>query len=91
MKTETIRIRVEADLKAQAESVLQALGLKSSEAIRMFYRQIVMQGGLPFSAKVPNYETLQAIFAKPEPQEYENFPELLSGINEEIKANDTVS
>ena len=37
-KTETIRARVEAKLKADAEAVLDELGLTASYAIRLFYQ-----------------------------------------------------
>ncbi len=60
-KTETIRARVDAKLKAQAEGVLEKLGLNASEAIRLFYRQVAMQRGVPFDAKTPNAATRKAI------------------------------
>lgn len=51
MKTEVVRARIEADLKAQATAVLAASGLEVSDAIRLFFRQVVRQGGLPFEVK----------------------------------------
>lgn len=42
-KTETIRARVDAKLKADAEKVLDELGLNASDAIRLFY----FPGGQP--------------------------------------------
>jgi DNA-damage-inducible protein J len=60
-KTEMIRARVDARLKAQAESVLNKLGLSASEAIRMFYRQVALQKGLPFDVKLPNATTRRAL------------------------------
>jgi DNA-damage-inducible protein J len=60
-KTEMIRARVDAKLKAQAEGVLHKLGLNASEAIRMFYRQVALQKGLPFEVKIPNAETRRAL------------------------------
>jgi DNA-damage-inducible protein J len=60
-KTETIRARVDAQLKADAEAVLSELGLSSSDAIRMFYRQVTLRRGLPFDVEVPNAETRRAI------------------------------
>jgi DNA-damage-inducible protein J len=60
-KTETIRARVDAKLKAQAEGVLEKLGLNASEAIRLFYRQVALQKGLPFEVKIPNAATRKAI------------------------------
>jgi DNA-damage-inducible protein J len=52
-KTETIRARVEPELKREAEAVLKALGLNASEAITLFYRQVALRRGLPFEIKAP--------------------------------------
>ena len=60
-KTETIRARVEPELKREAEAVLKALGLNASEAITLFYRQVALRRGLPFEIKLPNETTRAAI------------------------------
>ena len=60
-KTEMIRARVEPDLKHDAEAVLEKLGMSPTEAITMFYRQVTLQRGLPFSVRIPNKETQRAI------------------------------
>ncbi len=60
-KTETIRARIEPDLKREAESVFAKLGLSVSEAFNLFCRQVVMRRGLPFAVEIPNEETLAAV------------------------------
>lgn len=60
-KAATINIRIESGLKHQAETILHAVGLSQAEAIRMFYKQICLQKGLPFEVKIPNKATLDAI------------------------------
>jgi DNA-damage-inducible protein J len=60
-KTEAIRARVDPKLKAEAEAVLIKLGLTASDAIRLFYGQLVLRKGLPFETKVPNAETRRAM------------------------------
>ena len=60
-KTEMIRARVEPDLKRQAEELFSELGLSTTEAITLFYRQVTLHRGLPFNVKVPNAETLKAL------------------------------
>ena len=45
--------RVEPELKDQAESVLDQLGIPMSNAVGMFLRQIVLQKGIPFEMKLP--------------------------------------
>jgi addiction module RelB/DinJ family antitoxin len=37
------------------------LGLTPREAINLFYRRVKLEKALPFEAKIPNDETLQAI------------------------------
>ncbi len=60
-KTETIRARVEPELKRGAEAVLKKIGLTSSEAITLFLTQVRLKKGLPFPLRVPNKETRRAI------------------------------
>ena len=60
-KTEMIRARVEPELKQQAEKVFEALGLSVTEAITLYYKQVTMHQGLPFSLRIPNAETLEAM------------------------------
>ena len=60
-KAAMIRARVELELKQEAESVLNRLGLSASDAIRLFYRQVVLQQGLPFQVVITNPETLEAL------------------------------
>ena len=60
-KTGYITARVEPKLKASAGRVLSKVGVSTSDAITMFLRQVVLQGGLPFEVRVPNPETKKAI------------------------------
>ncbi len=52
-KTANLYARIEPELKEQAEEILLALGIPASNAITMFYRQIILQRGLPFDVKLP--------------------------------------
>ena len=60
-KTELIRVRVEPELKSQAEAVFSELGLSPTEAIRLFYAQVTLHRGLPFAVRIPNDETIEAL------------------------------
>ena len=53
VKSANLYARIEPDLKEQAEGILSALGIPASNAITMFYKQIVLQKGLPFEVKLP--------------------------------------
>lgn len=52
-KSANLYARIEPDVKEQAESILNALGIPASNAITMFYKQIILQRGLPFEVKLP--------------------------------------
>ncbi len=58
-KSAMVRARVEPRLKLRAERVLGRLGLTPTEAITVFYRQIELRNGLPFSVVIPNATTLK--------------------------------
>jgi DNA-damage-inducible protein J len=60
-KTGMIRARVSPELKAEAEAILAEIGLSSSDAIRMFYKQVTLRKGLPFEARIPNAATRKAL------------------------------
>jgi len=61
MKTSTISARIDPNLKQEAERVFRELGLTSSQAITLFYKQVELQQGLPFVVKIPNDVTMQAL------------------------------
>ena len=52
-KSANLYARIEPDVKEQAEGILSALGIPASNAINMFYKQIILQRGLPFEVKIP--------------------------------------
>ena len=56
-----ISSRIDTQLKQEGDAILAGMGLKPSQAIKMFYHQIVMHRGLPFEAKIPNKETVAAM------------------------------
>ncbi|HAX50222.1 MAG TPA: type II toxin-antitoxin system RelB/DinJ family antitoxin [Ignavibacteria bacterium] len=59
-KTAMIRARTEPRLKKEVESIFSELGITSTEAINMFYKQVRLRKGIPFEVKIPNKETLKA-------------------------------
>ena len=52
-KTSNLYVRIEPDIKQQAEAVLSTLGIPASAAVNMFYKQIILQKGMPFDLKIP--------------------------------------
>ncbi len=59
--TATVKVKIEPELKNEVEKIFQKLGLTPMEAINLFYRMVKLEKTLPFEAKIPNDETLQAI------------------------------
>lgn len=52
-RTANVFVRVEPEIKEQAEQVLDRLGIPMSNAVGMFLRQVVLQKGIPFDLKLP--------------------------------------
>jgi DNA-damage-inducible protein J len=60
-KNATIRAGIDPELKAEVEELFDKLGLTTTEAINLFYRQIRLRKGLPFSVVIPN-KTTEKVF-----------------------------
>lgn len=54
-KSANLYARIEPEVKEQAEAILNALGIPASNAITMFYKQIILRNGLPFEVKLPDH------------------------------------
>lgn len=54
-KSANLYARIEPEVKEQAEAILSALGIPASNAITMFYKQIILNNGLPFEVKLPDH------------------------------------
>ncbi|MCM1201888.1 MAG: type II toxin-antitoxin system RelB/DinJ family antitoxin [Bacteroides fragilis] len=61
--TTPTQIRIEESTKKQAVELLEGLGLNLSDAINMFLRQVILQNGIPFEVKYPEFkpEVLEAM------------------------------
>ena len=60
-KTATIRARIEPRLKQDVEKLFKEVGLTTTEAINLFYRQVKLRNGLPFNVVIPN-KTTEKVF-----------------------------
>ena len=56
-KSATVRARIEPELKEKAETIFERLGLSTTQAITLFYRQVEVHNGLPFDIVIPNETT----------------------------------
>lgn len=63
MATTNVTIRLDSDVKAQAEELFAELGMNLSTACNIFFRQSLRKGGIPFdiSLNKPNKETVAAM------------------------------
>ena len=60
-KSAMIRARVNPELKEEVEYIFNELGLNATEAITLFYKQVLLNHGIPFDLKIPNKTTLRTM------------------------------
>ena len=58
-RTAMINARTERELKKEVEEILHDLGISTTEAINIFFRQVKLRRGLPFPVEIPNEATLK--------------------------------
>ena len=77
-----IHVRVQPEVKAEAEEILNNLGMTTTEAINIFLKQIILNCGLPFKVRTPKFndEMLESIAEAEEimkhPENYKNYKNL---------------
>ena len=87
MKNVNVTLRVDEDLKKQAEALFSELGLNMTTAFNIFLRQSVREQQIPFkvSKNVPNAVTLAAMDASEKGDElygpYDSVSELMEALN----------
>ena len=59
-KNSTIYTRIEEEDKKRFESFVNSFGLSTSQAIRIFIKQTLIQKAFPFQIGFPNQETIRA-------------------------------
>ncbi|MGN1382800.1 MAG: type II toxin-antitoxin system RelB/DinJ family antitoxin [Eubacterium sp.] len=52
MSTSLVQVRMDKELKDDANAIFDELGIDMSTAIKMFLKKCVAEGGIPFSLKV---------------------------------------
>ena len=56
-----INIRVNDEVKKEAETIFKSLGLNMSVTINLFLKKCINENGIPFDLKLPNNETIEAL------------------------------
>jgi len=78
-KTEMIHARIDPRLKKSAQRIFTEVGISTTEAIRLFLKQVELHRGLPFPVSIPNEETVAAMMEPNDPtalKRYRSFREL---------------
>lgn len=56
-KSASISMKVDPQIKAEAESIYGSLGMTLTEAIKIFLHKSILEGGLPFDVRQPRYNS----------------------------------
>jgi DNA-damage-inducible protein J len=78
-KTRMMHARIDPKLKKSAERIFADIGISTTEAIRLFLKQVELYRGLPFPVSIPNEETVAAMLETNRPaalKRYRSFREL---------------
>jgi DNA-damage-inducible protein J len=78
-KTRMVHARIDPQLKKSAERIFTRMGISTTEAIRLFLKQVELHKGLPFAVSIPNEETVAAMREANDPaalRRYRSFREL---------------
>ena len=54
-KTANLNIRMDPEIKAEAEALFSTFGMTVSDAVNIFLHQSLLEGGLPFAVRQPRY------------------------------------
>lgn len=54
-KTANISLRIEPEIKHEADKLFSSFGISVTDAINIFLRTAIMEGGFPFAIKQPRY------------------------------------
>ena len=52
VRSANVNVRVEPEIKVQAEAILEQLGISASSFINMTYRQLILHIGIPYDVKL---------------------------------------
>lgn len=60
-KKAVIQIRVDEATKSKTQDILDTLGMRLSEAVLLYLRQIILHRGIPFEVRIPNKLTAETL------------------------------
>ena len=54
-KSANINVRIDPETKKRAEDLFSSFGITITDAINIFLRKSIMEGGLPFDVRLPEH------------------------------------
>lgn len=93
MRSSNMNIRIDPEVKENADAIFKALGITTTDGINIFLNKVIAEGGIPFEVKVkrPNAQTVAAmedaekIAHDPNTKKYRNAKELFEDIDNEVQ------
>ena len=65
--TSVLTVKLDTELKKEVEKILDSLGVNASQAVKMFYSQILYYKGIPFDVRIKqNFADLDDLVSKME-------------------------
>ncbi len=91
-KTEVYQIRLDSQEKKQAFAVFKQLGITPAQAVRLFFKQVVLTKSIPFSIENQNINLEQLIRLRKMKQQDSKAlqPELLNIADSNVSEHDLV-
>jgi len=95
LKTANLNIRIDPQTKRGAEQLFSTFGITISDAVNIFLRQSLLEGGLPFEVKQPRYnieteaamqEARDIVSGKKKAKKYSSAAALFTELDAEYKA-----
>jgi addiction module RelB/DinJ family antitoxin len=80
-KTEVYQIRLDSQEKKQAFAVFKQLGITPAQAVRLFFKQVVLTKSIPFSIENQNINLEQLIRLRKLKQEQKESDTIMSADN----------
>lgn len=87
-RSANVSVRVEPDIKAQAEAILASLGVSTSAFVNMAYRQVILRQGIPFAVELP---TASSAIKTRDMMTDTEFDKMIQAGLQQAKAGETIS
>lgn len=87
-KTEVYQVRLDSQEKKQAFAVFKQLGITPAQAVRLFFKQVVLTKSIPFAIENQSINIEQLLKLRKLKQEQQNTP--LSNAQNDLSDDDDI-